>query len=86
MASEGSSLVRLQKDTVEKIDARRGKIPRAAYLAALVDADAGGEPSGTPRARKTKAETPAAPACVHPITRRIGDRCADCGATVTSRR
>lgn len=76
--------------TVQEWARRRifgGEVSRGGYTPGSLEA----KPTAPPALRTARQRTPRAPdspapgKCAHPIGRRIGDGCAQCGATVSAR-
>lgn len=80
MAGSDSVLVRLPKTAAERLDARRGKVPRATFLATLI------EDGRLPVVVPERPGDVKPGECVHPVNLRLGDRCAACGATISAKR
>jgi hypothetical protein len=92
MPSKDSTLVRLPNRLVARIDAQRGETSRAAFLGEVLDVVSGKRAPTPPRRGRPTAQVATKPAmrrgarrkpvCSHPVGRKIGDRCGECGEKV----
>lgn len=78
-------MVKLPRALVARWDAARGDVSRPEFLAALLD-EYEAKPAPVLGAAQVERQVREAfdrrqSKCSHPATRRIGDGCADCGAT-----